>query len=762
MTTPQMDDTGYMRGGRHPGPAPKAQGARPRLPVPALVLVVGVILCGVGALAIRIPEVLAWTPRDLWAYAGLAAAISVVELFPLRFRHATEIQYLSLTDALWAAGLLLLLAPGSGLAGPRPGVLTMAVGVGALVGQAVQKRNPLKSVFNIGQWLLAITVAEVLFRAAGPSTVDQPRAWLAAGVAMAACFLVNNGLTGLVIALVERRSFRDVVGENMGLNAAHWAGNLALGVTVAVVWKRAPLALPLLSVPLALSYFAYRAWLSEAGRRDRMRTLYQASMALVGPLDASLNMRPFLLLVRRLLEAEAAEIVVVRGDSVTIHSEEGTESLVAGSGNGSVRPQAYVRVRDGVTPQVSVVGGPDDVRGVLALYRRAPLSEADRSLLDALASQVRLRLINQRLYAEILDERTGIADVIAHAPDGVFVLSDEGRIVSWNPAMERLTGRQAALAVGKASEEVFGPSQPDTRDLADAQGDEDETILLVHPDGSERWIRCRRAPLHDRSGTVTGSVVTVRDITGEVEHDRLKADFVATVSHELRNPLTPLKGFINTLLLGTGEDSPEARQEYYRIMDKQVGRLERLIADLLEVSRIEAGHLPLEVRPFDLTALVSGDVKAFSETRRLQVRAPATPVHVLADPTRTEQVFTNLLSNALKYSQPDTSVEVTVASAGEQAIVSVRDEGEGIPPEEQELVFDRFHRAERGLAKKQEGTGLGLYIAKRLVEAMGGSIWLVSSPGHGSTFSFSLPLAATDSASHPSGAGIQVDERARA
>jgi PAS domain S-box-containing protein len=734
-----------MNGGRHPKPAPRSEGARPRLPAPALLLVVGVILCGAAALAIRIPELMAWTPRDLVAYAGLAAAISVVELFPLRFRHATEVQYLSLTDALWAAGLLLLLAPGNGLVGPRPGVLTLAAGVGALVGQAVQRRSPLKSVFNIGQWLLAITVAEVLFRAAGPSTVDHPRAWLAAGVAMGACFLVNNGLTGLVIALVERRSFGAVVGENLGLNAAHWAGNLALGVTVAVVWKRAPLALPLLSVPLALSYFAYRAWLSEAGRRDRMRTLYQASMSLV----------------RRLLEAEAAEIVVVRGNSVTIHSQEGTESLVAGSGNGSVRPQAYVRVRDGVSPQVSVVGGPDDVRGVLALYRRAPLSQADRSLLDALASQVRLRLINQRLYAEILDERTGIADVIAHAPDGVFVLSDDDRIVSWNPAMERLTGRSAAQAVGTMWEDVFGPSAGGHRQPAEHDDlDEPEPILLVHPDGSERWIRCRRAPLRDRSGSVTGSVVTVREITEQIEHDRLKADFVATVSHELRNPLTPLKGFINTLMLGTGEDSPEARQEYYRIMDKQVGRLERLIADLLEVSRIEAGHLPLEIRPFDLTALLAGDVKAFSEARSLQVRAPATPVHVLADPTRVEQVFTNLLSNALKYSQPDTSVEVTVASAGEQAIVSVRDEGEGIEPEEQELVFDRFHRAEGGLAKKREGTGLGLYIAKRLVEAMGGRIWLVSSPGHGSTFSFSLPLAAASP--NPAGPQVPMEQRARA
>jgi PAS domain S-box-containing protein len=325
----------------------------------------------------------------------------------------------------------------------------------------------------------------------------------------------------------------------------------------------------------------------------------------------------------------------------------------------------------------------------------------------------------------------------------VFVMSPSERIVSWNPAMELVTGRPAAQAVGKTWEEVFGPHQPVAPGEPGGPPADDRTIQFARSDGAERWIRCRWAPLRDRSGAESGSVVTVRDVTEEVEREQLKANFVATVSHELRSPLTPLKGFIGTLLAGTGEDSPEARREYYLIMAKQVTRLERLISDLLEVSRIEAGHLPLENEDIDLTSLVSGDVDLFARNnpgRKVQVRAPAGPVFVHADPTRVEQVVTNLLSNALKYSLPETPLEVTVAAAGEQAIVSVRDEGEGIPPEEQERVFDRFHRVDGGLARWKEGTGLGLYIAKRLVEAMGGKIWLVSSPAHGSTFSFSIPL----------------------
>ena len=747
-----------MRSDRAPSPTSTNEGAGRGLPRRARVLVGVVIAAGILAVAFRIPGVLAWNTDDLASFAGLAAAISFVELFPLRFRHNTEIQYFSLTDALWAAGLLLLLGGGAG-GRDTVAVVTMAVGVGALVGQAVQRRVLVKSAFNVGQWLIAITAAEAVFLALHPPSAAQPMAWLDAGLAMGACFIVNNGLTVSIIAAVESRPWTDVAGEHLGLNGLHWIGNLALGVMVAVVWRRAPLAMPLLSVPLVLSYFAYRAWLMESRGRDRMRTLYEASLALTGPLDANLNMKPFLSVVCRLLDAQAAELVVVRGDTVSIHHEEGSDSLVVGAGPGGRQPQAYVRVRDGISPQVAVVGGQGDAGGVLAVYREDPLIESERSLLDALASQVRLRLVNQRLYSEILDERTGIADVIAQAPDGVFVLSPSDRIVSWNPAMELVTGRPAPEAVGKTWEEVFGPrNRAPSGEGVDGAGD-DGTILFVRSDGAERWIRCRKAPLRDRSGAESGSVITVRDVTGEVEREQLKANFVATVSHELRNPLTPLKGFIGTLLAGTGEDSPEARHEYYTIMAKQVTRLERLISDLLEVSRIEAGHLPLETSDIDLTALVSDDVNTFARNnpgRDVQLRAPAGAVLVQADPTRVQQVITNLLSNAMKYSLPETPVEITVAAAGEQAIVSVRDEGEGIAPEEHGRIFDRFHRVEDGLARSQDGTGLGLYIAKRLVEAMGGRIWLVSSPGHGSTFSFSIPLLP-----HADPQGSQGDRPAR-
>ncbi|HEX9376322.1 MAG TPA: ATP-binding protein [Actinomycetota bacterium] len=721
------------------------------LPRPARLLIAAVIVAGTASVAVRFPVMASWDMGLVGSFLGLAAAISVVELFPLSVRHRTEILLLTLSDALWMAGLLLLMSGSD----PHPGVLTLAVGVGSVVGQAVRRRNLVKIAFNVGQFCFAVTVAEVVFGAMHPGAVIDPITWLKATVAMAACFFTNAGLTALVIAFVEGKPWPKVVTPSLGPNLLHWAGNMAMGITGAVVWVEARAGLPLLVVPLLLSYSAYRAWLQGMRERDRMTILYEAGRALAGPLDAT-TFRPFLALVEELLEAQAAELVVVDGDAVTIYDESGAHSLVAGPHPGAGhQPQAYVPVRDGISPQVAVVGGPGDVHAVLAVYRREELTSSERSLLDALGSQIRVRLINQRLFSETVEQRTQLADIIGHTSDGIFVLSTDRVIESWNPAMEHITGSPAAEAVGRTWADMFG--QEAHRTYGDAEPEGAGDILLIRPDRTERWIRYSRSPIRDRDGSLKAEVVVARDITAELESDRLKGDFVATVSHELRTPLTPLKGFLATLLAGTGDEDRTSRQEYYRIMQNQVSRLERLITDLLEVSRIEGGSVPVDSRSVEVAALVREQIAEFAQhqpDRTVHLRAPAGPVFVHADPFRVSQVVSNLLSNALKYSQPDTPVELTVAQAGELAIVSVRDEGDGIPVSEQDRVFERFHRVEGHMTRRTGGTGLGLYIARRLVEAMRGRLWVVSSPGNGSTFSFSLPVAVTPPAWEGGSGGV--------
>jgi signal transduction histidine kinase len=219
---------------------------------------------------------------------------------------------------------------------------------------------------------------------------------------------------------------------------------------------------------------------------------------------------------------------------------------------------------------------------------------------------------------------------------------------------------------------------------------------------------------------------------------------VATVSHELRTPLTPLKGFLSALLQGTLDDSPDDRGEYYRIMMNQTERLERLITDLLEVSRMESMDPSIRSDVVELTGLVADQIDELAKSqpgRRIAFHGPGVPILALGDSFRLGQVVSNLVSNALKYSPPGSDIDVSVDREEERAVVSVRDQGDGIPLSEHERVFERFQRLENGLSRKTGGTGLGLYIAKRFVEAMSGRLWLTSAPGKGSTFFFSVPLA---------------------
>ena len=315
--------------------------------------------------------------------------------------------------------------------------------------------------------------------------------------------------------------------------------------------------------------------------------------------------------------------------------------------------------------------------------------------------------------------------------------------------MERITGYSRAETVGRSSEDVFGlPALTDgaLRTSFDPNGTpaEQHDSLITTKGGERRWIRHTGTTVRDRDGMTSSRVVVVHDVTAEVQTEQMKKDFVAMVSHELRTPLTPLKGFIATLLDGTADDSPEARREYYRIMMRQTDRLERLIMDLLNVSQIESGTLVMDIQPIDVTQLVSDQVAEFREqfsARTITLHSGTGPTLIKGDPFRVQQVVSNLLSNALKYSPADQPVEVSVLAIGEEGTVSVRDHGPGVLLPDPERVFDRFYRAENGVDPNAGGTGLGLYIARQLIEAMEGRLWLVSRPTEGSTFSFSLPRA---------------------
>jgi signal transduction histidine kinase len=716
---------------------------------------------GVAAAAIRVADVSRWDGSDLLALAGLAAAILVTELFSVPLRLRTETLNFMLTDAAYIAGLILV----------RPSVLTFALVAGVFTGQLLKRWDVRKVAFNVGVYLVGITGAQFIVRAVAgfaPLAAREPRTWVAAVLGMGGFAVANVVLVSGIISLVlvERKSFARVVAPTLGLEAAHRAGNVAIGLTFAVLYKVNALALPPAALIVGLAFIAYQGWVAAISERDRLRVLHEVESRLLNPLDVAAEMEPILQLVKRMLGAASVELSMFDGDEVLSYSSEGTPAAVAAGGNGN----GHRAGGDEESSQIAMVGGTEGVTGMLIIRRNRPLADSERAVLESVASRISVMLRNNRLFMETL-EQAELADVVSHTWDGIFVASQEGRIVSWNPSMERITGIAREDALGRSCLDVLG-FEP-VIDLTDtdaysrngyenghgalggsalvrglghmnghATSGGSRDIVVTHADGTERWVRYTYRPLGSR-GVRAGHVVVVRDVTAELETEQLKADFVATVSHELRTPLTPLKGFLITLARGIGDGTQEERQAYYRIMLNQANRLERLITDLLEASRIESGQPVVKSRPMNLTDTIDEVVRMFQEEYPDRAIRPVVdgPVMVDADPLRVDQVLTNLVSNAIKYSPRESAIDVRVAKENGQATISVRDQGWGIAPGDQERVFDRFFRVENALTRRTGGTGLGLYLAKQLVQAMRGRLWVASRPGEGSTFSFTLPLA---------------------
>jgi signal transduction histidine kinase len=228
------------------------------------------------------------------------------------------------------------------------------------------------------------------------------------------------------------------------------------------------------------------------------------------------------------------------------------------------------------------------------------------------------------------------------------------------------------------------------------------------------------------------------------ELDRLKSEFVSLVSHELRAPLTNVQGAIELM-----EDDCPARNptctQMFKVIAEQTGRLGRLVDDVLNVARIEAGELRLTYAAVDLVQIAA---RAIDEIAARQpghsFRRPDGAVHpcVWADADRLYVVVTNLVDNAAKYSPPGSEVVLAVYTTGQEAVLAVHDRGPGIPPEEQSAIFEKFHRLDGSDAKQSYGYGLGLYLCRSLVEAMDGRIWVEGAPGQGATFWVALPVAA--------------------
>lgn len=379
-------------------------------------------------------------------------------------------------------------------------------------------------------------------------------------------------------------------------------------------------------------------------------------------------------------------------------------------------------------------------------------SRAHRSLAESFAYFAAAAVENARLYSDATDKRRELEAVLAGIGDGVLVADGEGRLALLNPVAARLFALETPL-VGAPLRSLLAADE-----LVDLL---EETALGGHvlirelaiaaagfaSDGQPRTFQALAAPLYRvaEAGEQVGGVVAVlRDITAQKELERMKSNFLSVVSHELKTPLHSIKGFVDIILMGKTGPVSELQRDFLGTVQEQTGHLQRLIEDLLEFSRLESGQIrlrPVLMQPAELAMTVVDKLAPLAHKGGLSVTSmlPEGFPEIEADAMRLEQVLTNLLENAIKFTPEGGQVQVCGWERGDAVEMAVVDSGIGVPVEERERVFERFYQVDSSARRRYKGTGLGLTICKHIVVQHGGQIWVQDAPGGGSEFHFVLP-----------------------
>ena len=409
-------------------------------------------------------------------------------------------------------------------------------------------------------------------------------------------------------------------------------------------------------------------------------------------------------------------------------------------------------------------------------------SPDDEETLVMFASQAALVIANARRHREEQRARADLETLVNTAPVGVVVFdAGTGNVASINREMRRIVsglhGPEGSaeqvlgtLTLRRADgREVSLQEFPFTHLLSIGETVRAEEIVLRTPDGRSITTLLNATPIRSEQGAVESFVITLQDMTQMEELERLRAEFLAMVSHELRAPLISIKGSAATVISDASTFGPAEMVQFFRIIDRQADSMSRLINDLLDAARIETGTLPVNPEPVLVAALVDQARSAFvsgGSRHNLRIDLPPDLPRVMADPRRMVQVLGNLLSNAARHSPEASPIRVSAVHEVFHVAVSVEDRGSGLAPERLSLLFRKFSRLEED---ERGDTGLGLAISKGIVEAHGGRIWAESEGlDRGAKFTFTVPVvedavtaAATAAARPPSGAQRVGGEQVR-
>jgi PAS domain S-box-containing protein len=391
--------------------------------------------------------------------------------------------------------------------------------------------------------------------------------------------------------------------------------------------------------------------------------------------------------------------------------------------------------------------------GVIYLFRSGGVafSANDESVLATFADQAAIAVRNAQLYQQVSAEKRQLDAIIENSADGVMILDPELRIQVFNRALSLMTGWPADAALGRPCYQVLALEAVTGENLCGADAHdgifpEGQPLIaegtLARPGGSRIAVSITYSPLYDEENRLVSIIANVVDITRFREAEEMKSTFVSVVSHELKTPVALIKGYASTLAREDAAWDIATLREGLQIIGEESDRLNALINNLLDASRIQAGGFKLEQGDVALPKLAASVVESFriqTDRHHFVLDFPPAFPCVSADEERLRQVLNNLVGNAVKYAPQGGEIRLGGWADRAQATVYVADQGIGIPQAEQGKLFQRFYRVDSSLRRSTQGAGLGLFLCRSIIEAHGGRIWLRSEPGKGTTVFFTLP-----------------------
>ena len=730
-----------------------------------------VVLVVVFAGAVSVAATLTWaaelpTPmhalavQGIWPYLALVAAAMLAEVIYYPIRHGDSYEEQTFYEIVLLIATLLL----------TPGAALIVSLLGLVLAEIVLFRSAIKALFNVGSYAIATSALVVTYTLlVGDADRLSTRSILALLAATIVWQLINLALIGWILQVAENLPMREFVRAEVFLTFLVSVTAVGVAASVVALVPISPLLVPFMLLPAVALWYAYRTNAARVEAQERSQAIARLLSELTSAAPATQLLAHAADEVRRTFGADDALMVL---DNLAFSGSNPGEPMAPKAA--TERERALIsRVRHGtiegvadlprdLLPEnwdngyVTPLNFTGDGSGVLALGATAPppglrrllpwakggrdlwrLKAGDRPVLASLASSISSTILASRRLDALREETAKLTAVVDHASDGIAVFDSSGDAVLWSPAMTTITG------LGP-DELADWPGAEVTATLAQLRGlstgTEGRMVTITRSDGEERELNVAVVAIQDEGHL---SVLTVRDVTLQRRLDRMKSDFIATAAHELRTPITPIKGYAQLLATRWDKMTPEKRANILGTIEERASHLSRLVDDLMLATRVSDSDKVFEVKvgSYDLTELVEKAVAGKTDlVDRLTVTgAPAT---VMCDPTRTLQCLDNLISNASKYSEAGTPITVHYGRIDDgMVLVDVTDQGRGIPSSEVGKVFEKFYRVEDPMTMTTGGQGLGLFLSREFARAMNGDVSVTSRLGHGSTFTLRLPLA---------------------